>query len=118
MSTEQPRCAACGEIDWELEVLLKILLYASGRDPDGAFKREMTADSVHELRFWCDHCGEDASPGASALLGEVYRSHDPLRARHPTQGGLIATLNNDPAGPVVMVPVTAFVRSPERSAPD
>ena len=111
-STKQPTCANCGAHDWQLEILLQILMYASGDDAAGPFKRETTADSIHRLRFWCDNCGDDPTVAAAALLEATYRSCDPLRAASANQGDLIATLDDPLDEPARLTRPTRVVRQP------
>lgn len=93
-----PTCR-CGTRKWRLDAQLRILLHASSDDPQGAFKRELAADSVHELLFWCTGCGDEASPAAAQVMETVWRSHAPERTKDPNEGGILEIVTADPAGP-------------------
>jgi hypothetical protein len=114
-SLEQPTCLSCGARHWKLQCQVRILLYANGDDPSGAFKREMAVDSVHDLSFWCDSCGEGPAPRIASVLEGLYRGHDALRAAHPTQGALLSALRDDPDGPVRLIEPPMVVRPPMSS---
>jgi hypothetical protein len=110
-NNDLPLCPQCGSQDWRLEGELRILFYGEADDPAGPFKREGTVDSVHDLHFWCDGCGDD-SPGAIAqVLGDIYRSHDPLRAFGAAQGSLLDMAGLKRDGEIALAQVPSVVRS-------
>ena len=75
-----PACR-CGSRNWRLDAELRILLHASSDDPEGPFKRELAADSIHELVFWCTGCGQEARAADSRVMEALWRSHAPERAK-------------------------------------
>lgn len=113
-SASLPKCTECGSRSWCLESQLRILLYAFSEDPEAPFNREAAVDSIQDLLFWCEVCGEQAEDKAKVILEGVYRSHSPSRTADPNQGKMLAELARDPRGdgPPRLVAPALIVRRP------
>ena len=108
-------CPHCAGTDWTLQCVITSLVYAFGHDPEGPFRRECLVDRVRNPLFFCEGCGKEADAAIREVLETAYRSHDPERIHHPSQGGLLATLDDYETGEVHLVPPPVLSGRPDPS---